>query len=101
MSDNKVLWSIVNQQDTIAKKKKMAKALGLEFEHPAVHEQITCKGKVVPDYKRGRALYGREMVLIPPVELRSGRAVPALAVEPCCVREVAFELLRIANDCGW
>ncbi len=101
MSDNEVLWSIVNQQDTVAKKKKMAKALGLEFEHPAVRDQIACHGKVVQDYKRGRALHGREMILIPPVELRNGRSIPAIAIEPNCAREIAFELLRISDNRGW
>ena len=101
MNNNEVLWSIVNQQDTVAKKKKMAKALGLEFECPAVRDQITNKGKVVSDYKRGRALHGREMVLIPLVELKSGRSISALAIEPSCAREIAFELLRISDNRGW
>ena len=99
--NNEVLWSIVNQQDTVAKKKKMAKALGLEFEYPAIRDQITNKGKVVPDYKRGRAIHGREMILIPPVELKNGRSIPTIAVEPSCAREIAFELLRIADNRGW
>jgi hypothetical protein len=101
MDNKEVLWSIVNKQTTIAGKKKMAKALGLKFEYPAVRDQIACKGKVVFDFKRGRSLNGREMVLIPPVELQNGRTIPALAVEPHCAREVAFELLRIADDRGW
>ena len=97
-NDIKALQAIVDQQETIAKKKRVAKALGLEFKHPSVRDQIHCKGNFVKDHKRGRAMHGRHMFVIPAVETANGRIIPAIAVEPHCAREVAFELLRLADS---
>jgi len=92
------LQAIVDQQETIAKKKRVAKALGLEFKHPTVRDQLYCKGRLEKDHKRGRAIHGREMFVLPSIELASGRVIPSLAVETHCAREVAFELLRLADS---
>ena len=99
MSDDiSTLQAIVDQQDTIAKKKRVAKALGLEFKHPSVHDQVNGKGTIDKNFKRGRATNGRYMYVIPAIETASGRVIPQVAVEPHCAREVAFELLRLANS---
>lgn len=96
-----VINNLIEMQDTVAGKKKLSKALGVDYKHPSVREQICAKGKVVHDYKRGRAINGRTMALIPPVTLESGREVPQLAVDPAVARETAFELLRLADSQGW
>lgn len=93
--------NIMAMSNTVAEKKRIAKALGLEWNQPSVKEQLDNKGMVVGDFKRGRALNGRKMVVLPPVTLGSDRVVPQLAVEPSCARAVAFELLRIADSNGW
>lgn len=92
---------LIEAQPTMAAKKRFAESIGFEWSAPTVKEQIGGKGKIVHDFKRGRAIHGRTMALIPPVTLPSGREVPQVAIEPECVRAVAFELIRLADSMGW
>lgn len=92
---------LLEAQPTMAAKKRFAESIGLEWKMPSVKEQIGNKGKIVHDFKRGRAIHGRTMALIPPVTLPSGREVPQVAIEPECVRATAYELIRLADSMGW
>jgi len=97
----KTIQEVINSQPTIAARKRMAKAIGVPYKHPTPKDQIHCKGTITGDYKRGRAIHGRVMAVIPAVTLSTGRVVPELAVDPTCIRQVAMELLRMADKANW
>lgn len=88
---------LMEQQPTLAAKQRVAKSVGMPVDPASLMSQIRGSGQIVEDYKRGRATTGRKMVVIPPVVLPEGRKTGQVAVEPECVREVAEELLRIAE----
>lgn len=90
--------NLVASMETMQQKRAVAKALNIEFELPSVEDQVTGSGSLVSDHKRGRAKEGRDVFVIPEVELSDNEKANRVLVDPRIARAVAAELLRLADN---
>jgi hypothetical protein len=97
MKGQDIIEQLMNEQPTVAKKKQIAKALGVEYKHPSIEEQIAGNGKVA-QVTRSNAKSSKELFVIPEVCLINGRVISSLQVDPAAALATANELLRLVEE---